>query len=136
VSDPNHFDPLEQRVLICGSRTWDDDYLIRFVLAGLREHATSNMGKLVIIEGCAGGADHVACEWHGEQDPGVIHRHFPANWTTHGKKAGPLRNQQMLDEGRPVRVIAFSEHPITTGTADMIRRAKKAGIGVWVIGHG
>jgi len=52
---------------------------------------------------------------------------FLANWRTHGKAAGPIRNQQMLDEGRPHLVVAF---PGGTGTADMVRRAKAAGVPV------
>ena len=39
---------------------------------------------------------------------------------TYGKAAGPIRNQQMLDEGKPDVVIAF---PGASGTADMINRA-------------
>ena len=36
--------------------------------------------------------------------------------------AGHIRNQQMIDEGKPDLVVAF---PGGAGTADMIRRAKK-----------
>jgi acyl-CoA synthetase (NDP forming) len=52
---------------------------------------------------------------------------FPANWKKHGKSAGPIRNQLMLDVGKPDLVIAF---PGGSGTADMIRRARKAGVPV------
>jgi hypothetical protein len=38
-----------------------------------------------------------------------------------------MRNQQMLDEGRPTLVVAF---PGGRGTADMMRRARVAGIEV------
>jgi hypothetical protein len=44
-----------------------------------------------------------------------------------GKAAGPIRNQRMIDEGKPDLVIAF---PGGRGTADMVSRAKKAGIPV------
>lgn len=46
-------------------------------------------------------------------------------------KAGPDRNQRMIDEGRPDLVVAF---PGGRGTADMIRRATEAGIEVFRIG--
>lgn len=46
-------------------------------------------------------------------------------------KAGPDRNQRMIDEGRPGLVIAF---PGGDGTADMIHRAQEAGIEVVRIG--
>jgi hypothetical protein len=58
---------------------------------------------------------------------GVPFRIFPANWKKHGRAAGPMRNQQMLDEGKPDLVIAF---PGGSGTADMVRRAKAAGVPV------
>ena len=53
---------------------------------------------------------------------------MPADWTKHGKAAGPIRNQKMLDEC-PDLVVAF---PGGKGTADMVRRAMKAGIDCWV----
>src|SRR5262249_16770583 len=45
-------------------------------------------------------------------------------WDELGKKAGPLRNQRMLDEGKPDLVVAF---PGGGGTKDMVRRAVQAG---------
>jgi len=51
---------------------------------------------------------------------------FDADWKL-GKKAGPLRNQRMIDEGRPDLVVAF---PGGKGTADMVRRAEAAGVKV------
>jgi hypothetical protein len=48
-------------------------------------------------------------------------------WDELGKKAGPLRNQRMLDEGKPDLVVAF---PGGGGTKDMVRRAVKAGVSV------
>ena len=50
---------------------------------------------------------------------------YVADWATHGKKAGPLRNQRMIDEGHPDLVIAF---PGGKGTDDMTRRALAAGV--------
>lgn len=66
---------------------------------------------------------------------------FPADWDTHGKSAGPIRNAQMLnrvmelqDEGYTVSVFAF-HNDITSskGTLDMATRARKAGIPLSVI---
>ena len=45
--------------------------------------------------------------------------------TNSAKKAGPLRNQRMLDEGKPDLVVAF---PGGGGTKDMVRRSVKAGV--------
>jgi UDP-N-acetylmuramoylalanine-D-glutamate ligase len=51
---------------------------------------------------------------------------YPAKWDLHGKSAGPIRNQQMLDTGVDL-VIAF---PGGKGTAHMVSIAKKAGVKV------
>lgn len=54
-------------------------------------------------------------------------RVFKADWDKHGKAAGPIRNQQMLDEGKPDLVLAFAGGK---GTDDMCRRARAAGVEV------
>lgn len=41
------------------------------------------------------------------------------------RSAGPKRNQRMLDKGKPDLVLAF---PGGDGTADMVRKAKSAGV--------
>lgn len=112
---------MSQRILVCGGRDYDDAYHIWKALSEL--HGTR--GVSVIIHGAATGADTQAMIW--AQTMGVKHAPFAADWHTHGKAAGPLRNQRMLDEGRPDLVIAF---PGGRGTADMVRRAKAAGVPV------
>lgn len=52
---------------------------------------------------------------------------FPADWKRYGRGAGPVRNQQMIEEGGADGCIAF---PGGRGTADMVRRAKNAGLDV------
>lgn len=85
-----------------------------------------------MITGCANGADEWARMWvRGVQNyrdgPKASWLGFPANWKSHGKGAGPIRNQKMIDEGKPDLVLAF---PGGRGTADMVRRAKAAGVRV------
>jgi len=80
---------------------------------------------IVIIEGGARGADAAALDF------AVVnftqHRQFKANWTKYRKAAGAIRNQKMIDEGKPDLVIAF---PGNNGTADMVAKAKAANIPV------
>lgn len=108
------------RVLVCGGRDYDDIQHVYIVLDSI--HAETAI--TCIIEGGAKGADYLACRWSAARH---LHEHakFNADWSLHGKAAGPLRNQKMLDEGRPDLVVAF---PGGSGTADMVRRAKAAGI--------
>jgi hypothetical protein len=59
---------------------------------------------------------------------------FKADWSTYGKAARPIRNQQMLDEGHPNLVVAFHYAlDKSKGTLDMVSRARKAEINVIVI---
>ena len=105
------------KVLVCGGRTWNDRGSVSRVLSLLR--------PTEVIHGAASGADQLARDWalHNQ----VLIRQFPADWAKHGKAAGPMRNQRMLDESKPDVVVAF---PGGRGTADMVRRAKAAGVRV------
>jgi ABC-type Fe3+-hydroxamate transport system substrate-binding protein len=58
---------------------------------------------------------------------------FPADWIKYGKSAGPKRNMEMILSAKPDLVVAF---PGSKGTADMISKAKAAGIEVLEINDG
>jgi YspA, cpYpsA-related SLOG family len=115
------------RILVCGSRHFDDwDTLDGVLSAELHDTDT-------LIHGCAKGADVMAANWFEActQGKGTIEE-YPADWEKHGKAAGPIRNKQMLDEGKPDQVIAFMAKD-SRGTKNMIEQAEKAGIPVKVI---
>jgi len=107
------------RILVCGGRDFSDYFYLRKVL---QKHVAQID---TLIHGGARGADSAAKFW--TEANGISQVEFKADWDQHGKAAGPIRNQQMIDEGHPDMVIAF---PGGTGTADMIRRAEEAGIKV------
>ena len=108
------------RVLVCGGRDYTDREALAAVLTGLRQAR----GITVLIAGGARGADSLAAEWVKGQ--GIACEVYLADWDRLGSKAGPIRNQQMLDdEGKPDLVIAF---PGGRGTAGMVRRAREAGV--------
>lgn len=112
------------RVLVCGGRDFRDCRLMDDVLSEIWvPHET------ILIHGCAKGADSLSEEWIRRQWPVLDHEvvRFPADWERHGRSAGPMRNQRMIDEGKPDLVVAF---PGGAGTADMVRRAERAGIQV------
>lgn len=110
------------RVLVCGGRDFQDARGLFASLDGLVPRPT------LIIQGGAFGADALASEWAYKRD--VLERQFPADWKRHGRAAGPIRNQQMLEKGKPELVVAF---PGGIGTADMVRRARAAGVRVLVV---
>lgn len=108
------------RVLVCGSRNWINKNIIKKELENI-----SNI--TLLIHGVCQGADILAGEVAKELNIPIAE--FPANWKLYGISAGPKRNQQMLDEGKPDYVLAFhDEINSSKGTKDMIRRAIKAGI--------
>jgi YspA, cpYpsA-related SLOG family len=107
------------RVLVCGGREFMDRAWLFRELDALH----SSRGVTIIISGCAHGADTLGIEWAEER--GIEVARFSADWNTHGRAAGPIRNQQMLDEGKPHLLMAF---PGGRGSADMVRRARAAGI--------
>lgn len=119
------------RVLVCGSRDWDAGSPIAAILNGYLL-----TGPLTVIEGGALGADRLARKWAEDFARfGVTHQQFPADWGTNGKAAGPIRNGQMLRDGKPDVVWAFTSKPLaqSRGTADMVKRAKAAGIPTYVV---
>ncbi len=109
------------RILVTGGRGFDDWRRLHLALSA----HTYNVEDVTIIQGGATGADFLAKVW--AKWIGLSVEEFPADWKQYGKAAGSIRNQQMLDEGKPDVVIAF---PGGVGTADMVRRAKKAGLEV------
>lgn len=121
------------RVLVCGSRTWRHHRIIEAVVAGLREDAEAHGEPFVVIHGCARGADETAGDY--AERAGIEVEPYPADWESHGRAAGPIRNALMLEEGRPDLVFAFVDRPLSDskGTADMVRRAEAAGVPVYVI---
>lgn len=115
------------KILVCGGRDYLDYIKVKATLDSIVGQV-ENLDEVVIIQGGAKGADFLAkvyayCWGWG----GLTCKEFPANWREFGPAAGHIRNQQMLDEGKPDLVVAFKGG---RGTADMMRRAKKAGVEV------
>lgn len=116
------------RVLVCGDRNWVDYDLVVEKLLSIGD------GPHIIIDGAARGAD--SCGNRAAINLGWPYVRFPANWNKYNRAAGPIRNQQMLDEGKPDLVLAFHDDINgSLGTADMVRRARRAGVKVEVISH-
>jgi hypothetical protein len=128
------------RVLVCGGRDygrkwtgaqWDDDerQIDRLfeVLDKALQAATLAGKTFTLVHGGARGADSLSGLWASMRKEHVEVRVYEADWKTHGKRAGPIRNIKMLDEEKPRVVIAF---PGGAGTANMIKLAKDKGIPV------
>jgi hypothetical protein len=109
------------KVLICGGRDFSDAAFIHAELDRLHER----YGFDTVIEGDARGVDRIAGEWARRRAVALIE--FPANWKDEGRHAALIRNERMLQEGKPDLVIAF---PGGSGTSHTCWKAEQAGIAV------
>ena len=115
------------RVIVCGGRDYKDQDHLEHVLDMIDEWF---LGNLIMATGSALGADELARYWNNKNknsEPLM----YPADWETHGKAAGPIRNKEMLIDFDPDFVVAF---PGGKGTADMVKKAQDAGVTVLLVG--
>ena len=118
------------RLLVTGSREWQDENLIEATLR--RIHAATPIE--VLIHGDARGADRIAASV--ARRLGIEVLAFAANWERDGRAAGPIRNSVMLREGKPDTVLAFHDAIETSkGTRDMAQKARRAHLPVEIVTH-
>lgn len=110
------------RLAIVGSRDFVDHERFSRIVDKVRGDIT------LIVSGGARGADTLA-ENYAKKKP-IPYLIFPADWDKHGKKAGILRNQDIVDNADAM--IAFLA-PESKGTRDSIKKAQKKGITVHIV---
>ena len=116
------------RVLVTGSRNWEDRQMIEEVLGEIRSRYGIIREDVVIVHGGARGADRMA-GWIAGQLGMKVEVH-PADWERHGKRAGFVRNEEMVNS-QPDLVVCFMRDA-SAGTRMTLRLAMKAGIPVEV----
>lgn len=77
-----------------------------------------------VVSGGASGADECGEAWAKLREIPV--RRFPADWKTHGKAAGPVRNKAMAQYADAVALF-----PGGRGTNSMYQEALNAGIEIY-----
>lgn len=105
------------RVIVAGSRHFTNYSMLTSHLDQILGQKVKTH-KIVIISGCAKGADTMGERY--AHDKGFAVEKFPAQWDKFGKSAGQKRNRQMADVADAV--VAFWADG-SRGTADMIRVA-------------
>lgn len=122
-----------KRVLVCGSREWDNGAAIRTAL----EAEVEDSYGVVVIHGDARGADRTADVV--ARALGLDVEKYPADWRGHGRAAGPIRNKLMLDQNIDV-VLAFKDEFNWAlnrgGTEHMVKIALDAGVPCFVTDRG
>jgi hypothetical protein len=120
--------PDPYRVLVTGSRTWNDTTAIRAAL----EQALIDAGPrpvLVIHGACPSGADQQAdshARWLRSKGCTIDVEPHPANWQLEGKRAGFIRNARMVNLGADL-CLAFTKGG-SRGASHTAALAEAAGI--------
>lgn len=113
------------RIIIAGTRTFDDYALLRKTMCNLFGQVPTS--QMEVISGhCPTGADR-----HGEvfaRRNGIRLTLFPADWKKYGKAAGPVRNRQMVEYAAPDGYCVIFWDGKSRGSRNMIAEAKKAGL--------
>ena len=105
------------KTIIAGCRDFNDySFLCECI-------AKSGIEINTIISGCANGVDKLGEKYAIEHN--IKLEYYPADWNTHGKAAGPIRNRQMAENADALIAIWDGK---SRGTKNMIDSAKKQGL--------
>jgi len=107
------------RVIIAGGRDFNDYVAVENAIR------CSGFEITEVVSGGARGADQLGERYAMARGINLVR--FPADWERHGKRAGPLRNNQMAEYAD-----ALIAMPGSTGTRHMIAAARRRGLRVWV----
>lgn len=114
------------KLIVAGGRDFEDWKLLSESLHTLLTNKWS--GGIEIVEGGARGADRLGCRY--AMDRGLAHKRISADWDTHGKKAGIMRNIEMAEYADAL--VAFWDQN-SKGTLHMIGTMRKMGKPVRVV---
>lgn len=135
---------LSMRIIVTGSRTWREVGTVqKAIAAAVRMHffgdnevskseLESVFRKVTIVHGGAAGADTIAGDFAKENK--MKTEVFLPDWKSLDKKAGPLRNREMVNSNPKADMcLAFVADSESKGTTGTISLAKKRGIPVMEI---
>lgn len=112
------------KVIVAGGRDFNNyDLMVKSL-----DEILSGRIDITIVSGKAAGADTLGEKYALEH--GLPIDEYPADWKTHGKGAGPIRNDKMARVSQ--MLVAFWDGK-SVGTKDMISRAEMLGLEVHVI---
>ncbi|MFJ2399805.1 DUF2493 domain-containing protein [Streptomyces xanthochromogenes] len=114
------------RILVTGSRDWNDLDMVRDNLATA---IYQNVPAIIVHGACPRGADAIASWWTRQNRAlGITEEAHPANWQANGKRAGLIRNAHMVNLGADL-CLAFIKNG-SRGASHTAALAEEAGIPV------
>ena len=119
------------RVLITGSREFNNELVMREIFN--RYHDRYMGCETILVHGDARGADRLSARVASSIVPDMTVETHPANWELHGKRAGFMRNELMVDLGADVAIAFRWIGAGNRGTDDCIKRIRQANIALIVV---
>ncbi len=110
------------RLAVVGSRSCEDYEMVSGFLKNF------NNQKPIIVSGGAKGVDSLAERFADENE--LKKKIYKADWSKYGRAAGPVRNQQIVENSDAM--IAFATRD-SNGTKNSVKLAVKKGIPVLVV---
>ncbi len=116
------------KILVCGGRHFESYGLLKVVLGKLIEKFHIDISMSEIVSGHCQGADMLGEKYAEEY--GISVKCFPADWEKYKRKAGPIRNKQMIDyiSGFENKLVVAFTTADTVGTRNTIKLAQKNNI--------
>jgi hypothetical protein len=111
------------KLIIAGSRHYHD-YQADTLVANAMQRLGIN--PTTVISGGAQGIDRAGERW--ARDNGVPIERYPADWSAHGRAAGPLRNRRMAQEAGALLLIWDGK---SRGSANMLQEARAHRLRIW-----
>lgn len=115
--------------IFTGSRHYQFPMIVNPVLWDIFDEHSD---VLIKVGDCPTGLDYIVERWMKEHFKLTQLKTFNANWVKYGKKAGPIRNHEMVDSGADI-CIAFPDDD-SLGTKDCAEYAASKNIRVWFPG--
>lgn len=118
----------DERSRVVGVKTKEAAMDERRALGFALDFAWKWSGAIMLVHGGARGADRWAGIWADKR--GYRCEVVEADWKRHGRGAGPIRDQLMLDKYAPSHAVSF---PGGRGTADMVKRLREAEVDIFEV---
>lgn len=111
----------------------NSDALLSVIVAGGRDYQMTAADEAwldtlpvrEVVSGGATGADAGGEAWAHKR--GIPVKRFPADWKSHGKSAGPIRNRKMAEYAD-----ALALFPGARGTDSMRKEAERRGLQIFL----